>query len=96
MQLGCIHSYINSTDDSVVCGKPLPRWFRQIAIHGWLCVSHYREQQREMKGKPRKPLIGDDTSLVQSILKTESEAIAKGALEPVWHAGTRITFWRAA
>lgn len=92
----CIHSDLAYTEDVLVCGVPLPYRFLEGAAHGWLCVKHYREQQDAMPKRPRKPLYADDSQIVRDLLRRESEAIANGKLETAWHAGVRLTFWKAA
>lgn len=97
MAASCIHSMIPFSEDgahldaSVLCN----RRFVRIA-HGYLCIDHYRAQQRAMPEIPKKPKYFqfDDDEVLADITRTEDKAIRTGIVDRVWHAGNVIRFWR--
>lgn len=95
--LGCIQNTVPCLEDGSHVDASLQCKRRSLrAVHGWLCVQHYREQHRSMVPAARKPFYADDSVIIANILKTEKEAIERGDRTHAWHAGQTIHFLETA
>lgn len=87
---------IDTNNPNTRCGKPAVT----SKTHGWLCIGHYQQQQRNIPANPRLPqpkwngqkVVESDVAIIRDILQVEKQAIAegkvvqikRGALEPVF------------
>lgn len=90
----CVHADLAYNDEALACGKRVPNRL----VHGWLCIDHYRAQQRVMPPIPKKPRFfqWDDREVIADILKTDAAAITAGNVVSVTRQGQTIKFLETA
>lgn len=94
--LGCIHNTMPIAEDGSHLDPALACGRRPIRVaHGWLCGFHYREQQKAMPVRERKPLYMDDEALCKAIVEYERRKIEQGTVRKMWYAGVTLRLLEA-